>query len=304
MISPLELGLYSLIRQAYSVGLARHGELDISVECFSDHIVSIIEKHNEPTPTQAAALSFFKGLHTDDLYLAIACAESKGVAWSRIYDIYKEPIRHWVRSIYGPCDEIDEIASDIMSDLFMPDGSGSSRIASYDGRWSLATWLHAVVKNRALNYCKRRCNGDEPLDSLPYIVDGGAFDRIEAALGVELYGRLIWDALDIAGRKLDDEERSILLMRYDEQMPAVEVARKLGMHPSDLSRKTKRIQNRFGKSVRGVLAFKHGLPDAAVDECIREIRETPYYSLLEVLKRQQASVNEPAFRNDEGFQEG
>ena len=101
----------------------------------------IIEKHLGSNATPAAALSFFSTLHTTDLYLTIACSQSGDRAWTRFVTAYQKYMDKVARFVSPTSDAARELASDVMADLFLHDRSGRSRIASFDGQQSLATWL-------------------------------------------------------------------------------------------------------------------------------------------------------------------
>src|SRR6185503_3488560 len=90
-------------------------------------------------------------LHSTDLYLTAACSQSSDAAWGRFEMNYRKFINDIARYMAHSADVGSEVAAVIMAILFMPDRSGQSRIASFDGRQSLATWLRVIVSRRAIN---------------------------------------------------------------------------------------------------------------------------------------------------------
>jgi hypothetical protein len=79
-------------------------------------------------------------------------------------------------------DAARELAANILSDLFMPDRSGHSRIASFDGQQSMATWLRVIINRRAINQGLLKWNSFEHIDRLKEIVDQASISRIEATV--------------------------------------------------------------------------------------------------------------------------
>ena len=69
-----------------------------------------------------------------------------------------------------------------------PDRSGHSRIASYDGRSSLATWLHVIVTHRVANERVRKWNTVERPGDMPDVADHAALGDLEAELRAHRYG--------------------------------------------------------------------------------------------------------------------
>ena len=67
--------LSELVAQAYSIGYAHHGDIDLAPQEFETRLISIIEKRlgsYEPVSNQ---LSLAATLRTTDLYLTIGCAQ-------------------------------------------------------------------------------------------------------------------------------------------------------------------------------------------------------------------------------------
>ncbi|HKY04302.1 MAG TPA: sigma-70 family RNA polymerase sigma factor, partial [Blastocatellia bacterium] len=167
---------------------------------------------------------------------------------------------------------------------FLHDRLGRSRIASYDGRSTLATWLRAVVTNRAINERERRFNNLDCLENVSEPADRSYATRFEAAMRATRYGAMIRDSFQIASRELSERESLILILRYDDMLQAVDIASFLGVHPSTITRSLQQTHKKLRRAVETILHTKYGLGQAAIEECFEHIVETPGHSILAYVK--------------------
>ena len=298
---PSSLEFDSIISAAYSDGRTRFGELGLTLRIFSERICSIVQKHLGLSPAPSQELDFLKSLHGGDLYLATACAqhspgmmngengsadpETASSAWRLLERTYKGFICDLVRFFYSTSFAAQDLADSILADLFLPDRSGTSRIASYDGRSSLSTWLRVVVCNRAIN--ARRCSATvKSTDLQNEIPDGPALESIELTVLARRYGDALGDSLKSACSGLTPRERLILLWRYEDGLQLGQIARLLGIHQSNVTRQLERMQGKLRDEVVNVLTQKHGLSRSAIQECIQDIVENPRHgvSILDFIK--------------------
>lgn len=295
----LQSELEPIISAAYSDGRVRFGELGLGLPTYTQRIYAIVQKHLGTSPLDKTALDFAKTLHGPDLYLATACAQHSvgmnhsagdptadtSIAWKTLEKTYKGFICDLVRFFYSTSFAAQDLADSILAELFLPDRSGSSRIASYDGRSSLSTWLRVVVCNRAIN--ARRCSSAvKSTEIQSEIPDEPAFQNIELTLRAKRYSEVLGDALEVACRRLTPRERLILLWRYEDGLQLGQIARLLGIHQSNVTRQLERMQGKLRDEVMSILAEKHGLSRPAIKECIQDIVENPRHgiSVLDFIK--------------------
>lgn len=284
MSSAPAMTLSSLAAQAYSGGYASHGDIDLQPERFENQLRMVIEKHLGSNAPAAATLSFFSTLHTTDLYLTVACSQSSDRAWVRFVTAYQRYIDKVARFVSPTSDTARELASDVMADLFMPDKSGRSRIASFDGQQSLATWLRVLMSNRATNLRMLKWNTREPIERLSDVADVASITRMEAAINASKYEAILEDCFKLASESLTDRERLILLLHYDDGLRLFEVARTLDVHPSGITRQLQKTHLKLQKKIISVLTVKYHLGPAAIKECLGDLLENPAHSLLVILK--------------------
>jgi len=298
MLPPLQLD--STVSAAYLEGSSRFGNLGLELPAFVDRIHSIVRKHLGPSPQPAKAEAFIKSLHLCDLYLATACAqyspsyngnsgngsaEQASAAWKILETTYRGFICDLVRFFYRPGFVSQDLADNIIADLFLPDRSGASRIASYDGRSSLSTWLRVIVCNRSIN--AQRCSANaKSTDIQPEVPDEPALESIEMTLLARRYRAALEDSLGCACRKLTPRERLVLLWRYEDGLQLGQIAKLLGIHQSNVTRQLERMQSKLRDDVIAVLSTKHGLSRSAIKECLEDITENPRHeiAILDFLK--------------------
>jgi RNA polymerase sigma-70 factor len=266
---PTEAG--DRIAEAYSAGLAVHGRLDLEGDVFASRIWAITRKYLEPDTSDPEIAEFVCRLHTDDLYLATACAQGSEGAWRRFDAVFRKDLNHVCGYLgYGVS---PELAQTLWSDLFLPDRSGQSRIASYDGRSSLGTWLHVIVTHRVINELRRKSNAVQRLIRVPEVVDHRALSSVEVRPHSSRYETMIKRCLEAACKTLTSQEKLILLSRYDEGLRLGEIARLLHVHQSTVTRQLDRMLKKLGDELRARLSKDFGLKKAEIDECLATVAE-------------------------------
>jgi RNA polymerase sigma-70 factor len=261
----------SVLEQAYSHGVSAHGDLGLAVEDFAAHLNSIIRKHLGANPAQDAAVKFVAGLNAEDLYLTAACVHNSASAWSRFAALYDKHIDNVAHGICSTHQEARELASSLMAHLFFHDRSERSRIASYDGRGSLRTWLATIIKHQVINQRQLKSAEAVPLDSLRNTASASAASEFEAALLRNKYREAIADSFKAAAEQLSERERLVLVLRFEDEIAATEIAQLLGVHPSQITRTVKSAQVKFRTTVLARLSTHHRLGPEAIEECVAEI---------------------------------
>lgn len=284
MICVPELTFSRLATQAYADGYAVHGEIDLQLETFANRLLLVVEKHLGPNVSAISLNSFFISLHLTDLYLASACSQPSDAAWRRFEAAYRKFINDVARFVSSSADEAREVAADVEANLYMPGLSGQSRIASFDGQQSLATWLRVVISRIAINHKASRWNKVERLDPLEDVPDNRSAARIEANIRRGRYEAIVEDCFREACKSLTDRERLIVLLHYGEGLRLVEIARCFDLHPSRVTRGLQSAQSKIQKAVVSLMTLKYELGPVAIQEALAEMLENAAYSPLMIIK--------------------
>ncbi len=273
--------LESLIAQAYSRGFAVHGDIELSLEAFSDHVNRIIAKpenqkskgrgkksegrgkkldgrgeRSEGRPLrknaeqQSDPATELAKLHVEDLYLASACAlTNSNAAWQRLEMLYRNYINTVARSVCPVHTEALDIANNMLSHLFLHDRHGQRRIASYQGSGPLSFWLAMITKHLALNHRQLKSYESLPLDTLRHTPRASTARDIETALVDDEYGEAIAESLTAALETLTERERLVLALYVRDGLTAVEIARRLNVHKSQTTRILHRVEEKMRAAV-------------------------------------------------------
>ncbi len=297
--------LDQIIADAYAEGHTRFGDLGLDLRTFSERIHAIVRKYLKPSASEDEVLSFVKGLHAADLYLALACArhspggdgawddaasgDTASKAWKVFENTYKNYIRSLAHFFHRSGFIAEDLADSILADLFLPEHSGVSRIASYSGRSSLSTWLRVIVCNRAINALRGASHTSQSREVQADIPDIPSLASVELTLRARRYGPALEDSFAAACQTLTPRQRLILLWRYEQGLQLGHIARLLGIHQSNVTRQLERMQSKIRSEVIASLSSKHGFSRPAIQECLSDIVENPVHSLsiLDVIKKTQ-----------------
>lgn len=251
--------LEELARERCASAVLYHGSLGLSNEQFVARFVQVVLKYVPESVSEESRVAFGCELSATDLYLATACGLPTESAWKRFYFLYDCYLKQCLRRVCRESYILNELMDDPPAEFFLPDRSGRSRIASYEGLSSLHSWLRVVVANRVINERERRCNSlrcrelpkEEP--SVPPM-------RVDQVLDADRFEPLLRDCLKEGCRSLSDRERQLMLSRYEEELPLGVIARRWGIHQSTVTRILERSFVKFRNASMRTLVERHKVP--------------------------------------------
>jgi RNA polymerase sigma-70 factor len=276
--------LDDVIGASYRDAISFHGDLGLSIGAWRARVLGILDKCNKH-PDDCSAADFAERLHNRDLYLATCCAAGVEPGWQRFQSLYQKYVQELVRCLCPRTLQATDVGEGMLVDLFLPDRSGQSRIGSYDGRSSLATWLHVIVTHRIANERVRKWNTLERPGDIPDVPDARAMGELEASMRAARYGPAIEESLRKACEALNPHERQMLLWRYQRGLLLEQMARLLSVHPSTVFRQLERLQQRLRSHVVSTLTTTYGFAEDTIAECLNEVLErgTSSISLLRLI---------------------
>lgn len=278
--------LEEMVVQSYAAAFARHGDLNLQLEEFMARLFSIIEKRLGGDSLSSAAFDLVNGLHVNDLYLAFACAKASDAAWSIFASLYGDIILRICNCVCRSSNTARELADSLPGQLFLPDAKGRSRIASYDGISLLSTWLTAIIKHRAEKERRLKFNNFDSIERLPDLGDETSILEVETSIRASKFQRPITDSLRHAILLLSDRERTIVRLRYDQQLQVRQIALMFGVKPQAITQQIERSRLKLRKRILSALAASHGLRPEAVEECVARLLSDPEHSALSLSKEE------------------
>ena len=194
-----------------------------------------------------------------DLGLTRACADGHGQAWQDFLDGYARLIRttvHMTLLRYKPEQFdllLDDACQEVYTALLENDGK---RLRQFDGRrdCSLATWLRLVVSRLVIDFLRKQARHERhhvdrqapDIEKFP----GSPGEHPEEVVTGEHEKAFVDKALD----DLNDKDKLLMRLVYDDELPVETVARITGLKPGAVYTRLSRIRDRFR-----VLAGKAGL---------------------------------------------
>lgn len=160
-------------------------------------------------------------------------------AFEGLVERFQRPLFHYLRVRTGD----EGAAEDLTQEAFLRAWRYLDR---YDARWHFSTWLYTLAQRLAIS--AHRSRGREPVpratsDAALSDVDAGVDPTAEAARRDE--GRALWD---LAARALDESDRSILWLRYAEDLSIEEIAAIVDMKRVTVRVRLFRARERLAKA--------------------------------------------------------
>jgi RNA polymerase sigma-70 factor (ECF subfamily) len=180
-------------------------------------------------------------LSLDDLYLAAACARGEEAAWEECLARHGAFMRDFARRFLKEPSASD-VADEVVADLWK-----RGKMARYQGRSTLRTWLGSIVAHAALNAMKagRRTLPLEQEDAGEH--PGAKVGARGTGAGPEraLLEELVKEAME----SVPADDKLLLLLYYEQGLTLDEMAAVVGGSKAALSRKLQRTRDELRASI-------------------------------------------------------
>lgn len=210
----------------------------------------------EPVPTWQR---FIENLHALDWFLASACLEGLNTAWEALFNaranrtdlLLIDALRsRAVRLFPRDADKQDEAVTDFWGYILAGEREGSVPILErYDGQRPLVPWLICVFHNKALSEMRKQ-RGEAPLPE----DDFSQPDPYDPEESKEHWHDQFRDLAREWFATLKDEEVLLLGLRLRYRLSQREVAKFLGIHEGNITRRVdainKKCHERIGQALR------------------------------------------------------
>jgi RNA polymerase sigma-70 factor (ECF subfamily) len=249
------------------------------VEVELDTFAAFIERHLAPLSDPDDAL---RSLFGADLYLACACTTGDTAAL-RMFEIQVLPQADAALKRVDPSPTFaDEVRQILRQKLFVGDGETPAKIGDYAGRGPLATWVRVAAVRTALNL---RGSGrrEMPMSSsqvaaLAPAVDDAGLKYLKGRFADEFEA-----ALARACAALTERDRTILRLRYADDLNIDQIGALYAVHRATVARWIGRIRDELYDGVRRDLIGRLKLDDSDFDTLLRLAHSQIDLSLSAVL---------------------
>jgi RNA polymerase sigma-70 factor (ECF subfamily) len=176
-----------------------------------------------------------RGLHAEDLGLALACAAGHRAALAELDRRFTPEIASALRRVDPSPAFVDEALQAVRERLLLRSERGEPRIASYSGTGPLGGWLRAVAVRVALNL-RRGGLPQVPLDEK--LADGLSLDAPgpELSLIARQYREAFQEAFRAALAELSDKEVNVLRLHYVAGISLDQLGETYGVHRATIAR--------------------------------------------------------------------
>jgi RNA polymerase sigma factor (sigma-70 family) len=168
----------------------------------------------------------------DDLSLARACAAGDEGAWAELVAVHGDFLHRFARRVLRE-PAAGDVADQVIADLWL-----RRKIARYEGRSSLRTWLGTIVAHAASNARRSARRRERSAAAAGLMVASGARVDRERERAVDVAALI---ASAIARQSVDD--RLLILLYYHEGITLDDIGRTMRRSKAALSRRLKRIRN-------------------------------------------------------------
>lgn len=266
-----------LLLAAFRRARARFGAIELPLERFAERALERAEDRLARIGgpfTPRSRLDALRAAALEDLFLATACDLGIGGAWERLEaDVLPGVAAAARRRARFPA-LADEVVRDLPGDLLAPPARGGARtrIGTFDGSGSLATFLAVIAVRRLAERARARApaaarGGDDRARDSDPIPEPVAEDPDPAStlLHAERAGAIA-ETLARTWRTLTPREEAALALRYGDGLPQREIARLLEVGEPRVSRLLSAAVAKLRSALRAAAPFAEsggGDPEAS-----------------------------------------
>ena len=173
-------------------------------------------------------------LHAADLYLACACEVRAPGAVEAFERGYVSQVGAFLARFSPPPDVVDEVRQVLREKLLVGSPGAAPKIAEYDGRGALASFVRVVALRAAIDLRRRRRSALAAREPGP---GGGTVADPEIGYLKTRYRHALDEAMRGAVRALGAEERELLRLHFVDGLTLDRQAEVLGVHRATIARR-------------------------------------------------------------------
>jgi RNA polymerase sigma-70 factor, ECF subfamily len=240
---------------------AAHPGVKVPAEAFAAFVGEKVR--DDPDPLEGAAR-----LAIEDLYLAFGCARGDPTAARSLESAHRGRIERALRRLRLADRDLPDLIQKLYQRILVPADEGPPRIAQYEGRAPLATWIRVVATRLALNE-RRGAPPEPPAEDELVAALVSPEDDLELAYMKERYRQAFRSAFRSALATLSRRDRTLLGYMVLDGLALEEIGRLHRVHRTTASRWLQRAQARLLAATRTALAANLGVEREEADSILR-----------------------------------
>lgn len=203
-----------------------------------------------PEGTDDEALpSVLAAMHGVELHLAFACRHGDPAALARFEREHIGPLGSVVGRVDPSPVFVDEVKQRLRTKLLVSEGQGPPKIAHYQGRGDLQTWVRVVAVREALSSVRserrRALASDEQLLAIEASATGPELGALK-----QQYRERFAEAFAAALSERTPAERNLLRLHYLHGLSIDELGSLLGIHRSSAARRIAKTRRTLLRDTR------------------------------------------------------
>ncbi len=194
-------------------------------------------------------------INIDDTVLVELCREGDSAAMERLIIKYQNRIYNTILKICANVDDAAELTQETFVKII-------ENIDKFEGRSSFYTWAFRIAVNLTLNYCKRNvrlgfksldAQSDESTQQTKKVLKQFLTDARSPDPAVEVQAKEIGELVIKALMKLDDDQRTIIVLRDIEGMNYAHIAQVLNIELGTVKSRLSRARSNLREFLEAVL---------------------------------------------------
>ena len=268
-------GLEVLLLEAHARARAAVPEVDIAVERFSALLGSKLDPGESPAHA-------FAQLHVEDLYLALGCELGLAPAQQRLVTEKLARIPKYVAGLSSDRGLGEEVQQDLSQRLLVAVPPDPPRIASYNGRGPLDSWLAVAAQRTALNLLKRhRAGVPDAAAELERVLCESPDPELQVAKAH--LKQSFESAMRSALASLSPRDRLLLRLSVVSGLSCRKLGVMHGVHAATAARWIERIRDELFASIQRSLKDAQGISSAELPSLLGLVRSRLELSLAGLL---------------------
>ena len=266
-----------LITKQYAKCIEYSGDLDVTFDEYSLKLLdSLTTIHGEKVINDGPSLmtAYINDIHNDDLYLSIGLCKGNETAWSVFDNRFSSKIKQFALLYTKNESQAEDINLGLKGSLFLASSkSGKSKIASFNGGGSLSSWLKVVIFRDVLS--RQKESKVLSLDSIVFGIDE------ESVVDDDM--KNLEEIVAAGFKQLNGEEKSLLRDYYILKKRENELANRLQVHVSTISRRIKKICDKLLYHFTRIADEKYGLDKNQFKELLDQFDQSWHKSVAKIL---------------------
>ncbi|HTV18044.1 MAG TPA: sigma-70 family RNA polymerase sigma factor [Polyangiaceae bacterium] len=231
------------IREAHARGASAWPALHVTCEQFHSQIV-------RASGEGAAAPS-----HAEDFYFCVACTNADTLAHELLEAGYFPQLRQIVQGVVMDGAAVDDILQDLRMRLL---AGASPKIATYQGRGALGSWLRKAALYAARDYCREKTSERRRQRAISLQQELQPRDEPDAApRAANQNERECEQAWSTAKRHMPVADLQLLEHRFGSEMSIDTLGPIYAVHRATIARRVQRALQRARRLARNALAAEH-----------------------------------------------